>query len=181
MTLIRLLPSIVVLVMVRAQTSVPQPGLRDLGERRAVRIGTAINPALLQRDAAYAEMAAREFNQVEAENATKFGPIHPARDSYRFEPVDALLAFAEAHGQAMRGHTLVWHKQNATWVTSGGFTAEQLAGILHEHIQTVVGRYAGRIYAWDVVNEAFDADGTLRKSPWGSERTYIEQAFRWAH
>jgi endo-1,4-beta-xylanase len=89
---------------------------------------------------------------------------------------------------AVRGHTLVWHNQNAAWLTGGNFTPAHLAGILHDHIRTVVGRYAGQIYAWDVVNEAFNQDGTLRKTIWfdtpgiGLEGTaYIEQAFRWAH
>ena len=87
-----------------------------------------------------------------------------------------------------RGHTLVWYNQLPGWLTSGGYTPAQLSSILQEHISTVVGRYAGRVYAWDVVNEAFNGDGTLRSYFWynspgiGLPGTgYIEQAFRWAH
>jgi len=162
--------------------------LRELAESRGIRIGSAVNPAALKNDPAYAATLAREFNQVEPENAAKFGPVHPQEDTYNFEPVDSLVAFAKAHDMAVRGHTLVWHNQNPAWLTRGGFGPDRLAAILQKHIQTVAGRYAGQIYAWDVVNEAFEKDGTLRKTIWfdspgiGREGTaYIEQAFRWAH
>jgi endo-1,4-beta-xylanase len=98
------------------------------------------------------------------------------------------VAFAQAHGMAVRGHTLVWHNQRPKWLTSGTFTSEQLFSILQDHIKTVVGHYAGKVYAWDVVNEAFETDGSLRKTMWsnapgiGLEGTgYIEQALKWAH
>ena len=162
--------------------------LRDLAARRGIHIGTAINPVALKNDAGYRETAAREFNQIEPENAAKFGPIHPQQDTYNFAPVDDLAQFVENHNMVLRGHTLVWHNQNPAWLVNGKFTSAQLSEILHSHIQTVVSRYAGRIYAWDVVNEAFEDDGSLRKTIWantpgiGLEGTaYIEQAFRWAH
>ena len=162
--------------------------LREAAARRQIRIGTAINPAALANDADYRETAAREFNQVEPENAAKFGPIHPRQDTYNFGPVDALLDVAKEHNMVVRGATLVWHNQNPAWITKGNFTPAQLSEILHSHIQTVVGRYAGGIYAWDVVNEAFMGDGSLRKTIWSNspgigqgDTAYIEQAFRWAH
>jgi endo-1,4-beta-xylanase len=86
-----------------------------------------------------------------------------------------------------RGHVFVWHKQVANWVTNGKFTPEQLAEILRKHILTVGGRYRGKIYAWDVVNEAILEDGSLRDSVWYNQpgigrkgTSYIEQSFRWA-
>jgi endo-1,4-beta-xylanase len=162
--------------------------LRDLGDRSGIRIGTAVDPRALRNEPAYAQTLAREFSQVEPENAAKFGLIHPRQDTWNFDPVDALVSFAGEHHMAVRGHTLVWHNQNPAWLTGGNFIPAQLAGILRDHIRTVVGHYAGKIYAWDVVNEAFNQDGTLRKTIWfdtpgiGLEGTaYIEQAFRWAH
>jgi endo-1,4-beta-xylanase len=82
---------------------------------------------------------------------------------------------------AVRGHTLVWHNQVAGWVRNGNYTPEQLSSILEEHIGTVVGHFAGKVYAWDVVNEAFETDGSLRKTVWSGSPGYIEQAFKWAH
>lgn len=156
--------------------------LRDLAEKRGMRIGAAVNPARLT-EAAYAETLAREFNLAEPENAMKFGPIHPGVSSYNFGPADAVVEFAQSHKMAVRGHTLMWHRQNPGWIAQ--LTAPQLAETLQEHIRTVVGRYAGKVFAWDVVNEAFNDDGTLRSSVWhdqpgiGAAGTeHIERAFR---
>jgi endo-1,4-beta-xylanase len=153
--------------------------LRTLADERSIRFGAAVTPSHLA-EPDYAAVLAREFNQVEPENAMKFGPIHPGPKAYNFEPADAIVAFAQAHNMAVRGHTLVWHNQVANWVRNGNFTPEQLASIMHDHINTVVGRYAGKVYAWDVVNEAFESDGSMRKTIW-STPGYIEQALRWTH
>ncbi|HEY3838546.1 MAG TPA: endo-1,4-beta-xylanase, partial [Bryobacteraceae bacterium] len=154
--------------------------LRQLADGRGIRIGAAVAPNHLGEDA-YASTLAREFNQAEPENAMKFGPIHPEPKRYNFGPAEAVVDFAQAHKMAVRGHTLVWHNQVAPWVKNGNFTPEQLAGILEEHIQTVVGHFAGKVYAWDVVNEAFNTDGSLRKTVWSDVPGYIEKAFQWAH
>jgi endo-1,4-beta-xylanase len=149
--------------------------LRALAEQRGVKVGAAVNPARLS-EAAYAETLAREFNQAEPENATKFGPIHPGADRYNWEPADAVVEFAIRHRMAVRGHTLVWHQQNSGWIN--GLTPGQLAEVIQEHIGTVVGRYAGKIYAWDVVNEAFEDNGAPRKTIWSAVNGYLEKAFR---
>lgn len=154
--------------------------LRELADARGIRFGAAVAPAHLG-ESEYAATLSREFNQVEPENAMKFGPIHPARDTYNFGPADAIVEFAQAHKMAVRGHTLVWHNQIASWVKSGDFTADQLSTILEEHIRTVVSHFAGKVYAWDVVNEAFESDGKPRKTTWSGTPGYIEQALKWAH
>jgi endo-1,4-beta-xylanase len=83
----------------------------------------------------------------------------------------------------VRGHTLVWHQQLPEWLSRGEFSREELIAVLRNHIQTVVGRYRGLVWAWDVVNEAFESDGSLRDSLWlrGIGPEYIEMAFRFAH
>jgi endo-1,4-beta-xylanase len=152
--------------------------LRDLADARHFKIGTAVNPSALANED-YAKTLAREFNQVEPENAMKFGPIHPAADTFNFGPADQVVAFAREHKMAVRGHTLVWHNQNPAWIRE--LDPEHLAAAMHDHIRGVVGHYAGQVYAWDVVNEAFNDDGTPRKTVWSVNEGYIEQAFRWAH
>ena len=162
--------------------------LRDLAVQRGILMGSAVDPSHFG-EPDYAGTLAREFNQVEAENAMKFGPIHPGPMTYNFMPADAIVSFAQANGMAIRGHNLVWYNQLPAWLTSGAsYTSAQLSSILQDHINTVVGHYAGRIYAWDVVNEAFNGDGSLRSFLWydspgiGLPGTgYIEQALRWAH
>jgi endo-1,4-beta-xylanase len=158
------------------------PALRELAEARGVAIGAAVAPGPLRCEPAYAGALGHEFNILTTENAMKFGPIHPEPDRYSFDDADAIVDFAEAHDMLVRGHTLVWHQQLPSWVEEGQWTREELMEVLHEHITTVVGRYRGRVDAWDVVNEAIESGG-LRNTVWqrviGPE--YIELAFRWAH
>ena len=174
------LRGVVLFVCVASVGVLPAQSLRVLAEKRGIRVGTAVNPSQLGEEG-YAATLAREFNQAEPENAMKFGPIHPGPKDYNFGPADKVVEFAQGHAMAVRGHTLVWHNQLAGWVKEGNFTPEQLATVLEEHIKTVVGRYAGKVYAWDVVNEAYETDGTMRNTTWSAIPDYIEKAFRWAH
>ncbi|HZE82959.1 MAG TPA: endo-1,4-beta-xylanase, partial [Puia sp.] len=123
------------------------------------------------------------------ENAMKMGPIHPEENRYYWRDADSIVSFAQVHGLRVRGHNLCWHQQAPRWMfrDSLGNTVsrELLLRRLKDHITTVVSRYKGRIYAWDVVNEAIDDDSTkfLRNSPWyqicGDE--FITKAFEYAH
>ncbi|MFC7340164.1 endo-1,4-beta-xylanase [Saccharopolyspora griseoalba] len=135
-------------------------------------------------DQAYRDVLAGEFSSLSPENQMKWEYIHPARDTYDFETADRIVDFAERNGQVLRGHTLLWHSQNPEWLESGDFSPEQLREILHDHISTVVGRYAGRIQQWDVANEIFDESGQLRTRDniWIRELGpgIIADAFRWA-
>jgi endo-1,4-beta-xylanase len=166
-----------------AQDNVLPDTLRTRAQERGVMMGAAVAQQPLKNDAIYAQTLAREYNMVVAENAMKFGPLHPSRDGFNFGDADAIADFAGAHGMKLRGHTLLWHNQNPQWLIDGGFSQAEISAILKEHIRTVVGRYRGRVYAWDVVNEAID-DNTkqLRETFWlkalGAD--YIAQAFLWA-
>ena len=137
----------------------------------------------LANDPTYKRLTAREFNTVTPENVMKWETVEPQQGLTDFSQGDALARFARANHQAVRGHTLVWHSQLPAWLTSGTFTNEQLEAILRRHIFQEAGHFRGRIYAWDVVNEAFNEDGTLRDTIWlralGSD--YIAKAFIWAH
>src|SRR5215469_3988752 len=116
----------------------------------------------------HSERCAREFNQVEPENVMKFELVHPGPTNYNFGMGDLLVTFAQSHQIAIRGDPLVWHKQLPSWLTSGGFSPSELSSILEDHIHRVVGHYAGKVYAWDVVNEAFNDDGSLVNSIWSN-------------
>ncbi len=154
-------------------------------------IGAAAASAYLS-DPDYSSILGSEFSQLQAENEMKFGPIHPRPDSdpnpYDFAGADKLVAFAQSHNMVVRGHTLFWHNQVPKWIIEGKYAAPQLAKILQSHIQNVMDRYASKVYAWDVVNEAFNDDGTMRHTIWfdqpgigaGTGTKYIEQALRWA-
>jgi endo-1,4-beta-xylanase len=158
-----------------------------LADRADVRIGTAVDVTALTDDAAYRRTTAREFDSVTAENVMKWESVEPQRGTYDWSKADDLVSFARAHGQAVRGHTLVWHNQLPGWLTSGvadgSIDATQLRAILHDHITTEVKHFKGKIYQWDVVNEVFNDDGSLRDSIWLQQLgpSYIADAFRWAH
>ncbi len=145
----------------------PQQSLREAARGSGLLIGTAVRPAQLS-EAAYASTLAREFNMVEPEDALKWEVVHPERQSFDFSQADQIVDFATRHGMKVRGHTLVWHRQNPKWLTEGKFTSGELAQILEQHIKTVAGHYRGKIFAWDVVNEAFDElqPGELRSTIW---------------
>ncbi|MFJ5776702.1 endo-1,4-beta-xylanase [Streptomyces sp. NPDC093094] len=154
--------------------------LRDLAAAKGKIIGSAVNPAKLT--GTYGDIAGREFNSVTPDNAMKWESVEPSRGTFNWAPADQVVAFATAHGQQVRGHTLVWHSQNPGWLANGTWTPAQLSTVLQDHITAEVGRYKGRIAAWDVVNEAFNEDGTYRSSIWsnGLGQDYIANALTWA-
>lgn len=127
------------------------------------------------------------FNSFTPENTMKWEWIHPNPGVYAFDRLEPLLQFVEQNGMEVIGHTLVWHQQTPAWVFQGEkgqpATRELLIERMREHIHTVVGHYRGRVRGWDVVNEALNDDGSLRKSPWLNiiGEDYIELAFQFAH
>ncbi|MBB4957793.1 endo-1,4-beta-xylanase [Micromonospora polyrhachis] len=157
------------------------PALRGLMPSN-VRIGTAVNGQALATNARYRAVLTSDFNAVTAENAMKWGQLQPTRDTYVWRASDDLVAFAQENGLAMYGHTLVWHHSVPPWV-SESWSAEELRELLKQYITTVVSRYRGKIWAWDVVNEVLDEDGSLRDTIWLRKLgpDYIADAFRWAH
>ncbi len=151
-------------------------------------IGTALGGSQIAgEDPQALELTVREFNTITPENEMKFGPIHPQPDSFNFEPADRFVQFGEKNGMFIVGHTLVWHSQTSRWIfvdeNGQDVDRDELLARMKHHIDTVVGRYKGRVKGWDVVNEALNDDGTLRQSKWlqiiGED--YIEKAFEYAH
>ncbi|MFF9275145.1 endo-1,4-beta-xylanase [Streptomyces griseosporeus] len=152
------------------------PPLRDLAAAQGKVIGTAVTGSKLT--GTYGDTAAREFSSLTPGNAMKWESVEPSRGTYNWAEADQIVDFAEAHGQQVRGHTLVWHSQNPGWLANGSWTPAQLGQLLDDHIATEVGRYKGRLAAWDVVNEPFNEDGTYRQTLWynGLGTDYIARA-----
>ncbi|RYZ02743.1 MAG: endo-1,4-beta-xylanase [Myxococcales bacterium] len=141
-----------------------------------------IGVALTNRHLGEPELAAAalEFNYVTPEDEMKWDVTEPQPGTFTFEEGDAIVEFAEANGMKVKGHTLVWHNQLPTWLNTLNET--QLRAALKAHIEGVMAHYAGRVIAWDVVNEAFGDDGALRDSIWSQKlgRSFIEDSFRYA-
>ncbi|MFF0015459.1 non-reducing end alpha-L-arabinofuranosidase family hydrolase [Streptomyces sp. NPDC005374] len=175
------------LVATGTAATVPDPTVKasTLGAQAAQSgryFGAAVAAGKLG-NSTYAAILDREFNSVTPENEMKWDTVEPSRGSFNYGPADQIASHASAHGQRLRGHTLVWHSQLPGWVGSITDSAT-LGSVMNNHITQVMNHYKGRIYAWDVVNEAF-ADGsgggrraTVFQNVLGNG--YIEQAFRTA-
>lgn len=145
------------------------------------KFGVALNGFTFFDDAsARADLARTEFNRATAENAMKWSSLEPTEGEYDFEAADAFVEFAEANAMQIHGHVLLWHEQVPDWV----FETDRagLLGRLEQHMAALADRYAGRVAYWDVVNEAFEDDGSLRNTPWrqilGDD--YIQEVFAMA-
>jgi endo-1,4-beta-xylanase len=164
----------------QAQT---QP-LRASADQRGFYIGAAVAVTPFRTEQIYQDTLRREFNIMVAENAFKWDSVRPSRTTFNFTDTDALVDFAQANNMKMRGHTLVWHNQLPAWLTGGGFGRDEVIEILKDHISTLVGRYKGRVWAWDVVNEAIDdSTGQLRTSSFWFQSIgpdYVKMAFEFA-
>ena len=172
-----------------AAAPIPDVALKD-AYRDAFLMGVAVNEAIAAgTDTASQRLVLRHFNTVTNENVLKAERVAPTRDGgYRFADADAFVAFGERHDMFVVGHTLVWHNQTPPWFFQDeqgrpNGPAAQLER-MRSHIQTVAGRYVGRIDAWDVVNEVVDNDGSYRPTTWvrgvGHGDTLVKYAFKWA-
>ena len=174
------------MVAVAPITARQDVALKDLMPKGMV-IGVALNQRQSDGiDTAAVDIVTKQFNQISPENLLKFQPVHPSEDRYVFEAQDRYVQFGVDRRMQVIGHTLVWHSQTSAWVFQGKDGAavdrDTLLARMRDHIRTVVGRYKGRIHGWDVVNEAIDEDGSMRKSPWFNAigEDYIAKAFEFA-
>lgn len=157
--------------------------LRAHASARGMLVGCAVVPEHLDAEPEYAKLVAEQASILVPENAMKWEALRPAPDKFDFRGADDIVVFALTHDQKVRGHNLCWHEAIPSWF-AGTVTKDNAAQFLVQHIQTVAGRFAGKLHSWDVVNEAVDPksprpDG-LRQSPWLEliGPGYIELAFR---
>lgn len=183
------------------------PTLRSLATGK-LHLGVAVATDPLRSSATYAGLIGDQFDMVVAENVMKFDQVEPSRGNFQYGNADSIVAFAQAHGMTVRGHTLLWHSQSAwlfgtssipqgqTGTLPAGVVETDLPGILANHINNVVGHFKGKVACWDVVNEAltdnYDAvtslEGAIRDDAWAhfyqvkgetiTRYRWIEDAFR---
>jgi endo-1,4-beta-xylanase len=167
----------------------PPDSLRSLGAKIGLPIGTALIPQDINTPS-YAAIAGSQFSVVTPGNGMKWGVVEPVQGQFDWSEADLVVGFAQANSQLIRGHTLLWHNQLPTWLTTGvgngSITSSQLLDLLEAHIFTEVPRFRGKIWQWDVANEFFlDANpsGINPNDFWISNLGpgVIPQAFKWAH
>ena len=184
----RFITAVLILMMVVASSCrKEEQGLKDAFEGDFL-IGTAMNyRQVMGEDEKVLPFIATHFSSITPENEMKWERINPEPGRYEFKMADSIVSFSQKHGIAVIGHCLVWHSQTPAWVFQDSLgnplSREALLERLKDHIFTVVGHYKGQIKGWDVVNEAVDEDGSMRKTKWleiiGED--YIEKAFEFAH
>jgi endo-1,4-beta-xylanase len=147
-------------------------------------IGAAVDMDRL-KGATYSNVVSREFSSVTAESSMKFGALHPSLNVYDFKKADAIVAFAAKNNMRVHGHTLIWPKDSVQPAWLMNFQGDQAAWneLLKSHIQTVVKHFKGKVASWDVVNEAYADNGTLKDNIWLRKigPDYITKAFIYAH
>ena len=154
--------------------------LAALAAKAGLGFGTACGGEALD-DPSYSKLILEQTSILVPENALKFDSLRPDEASFAFDKADALLAFADRNGLALRGHTLIWNDWQPDWLKKAPHG--KIPNLLEGHIEKVMSHYAGRLQSWDVVNEPFwpgrDAPGSYRPGPWynamGPE--YIFRAF----
>ncbi|KPK85929.1 MAG: 1,4-beta-xylanase [Bacteroides sp. SM23_62_1] len=161
-------------------------GLKDY-YRDYFPIGVAVTPYNIKGPES--EFILKHFISITPENVMKPERIHPEKKRFNWKPADEIVNFAQANGLKVRGHVLCWHKQTPDWFfkdeSGNSVSKEILLMRLKEHITEVVTRYKGKIYAWDVINEAISNDNTEYYQPslWYDicGEDFIFKAFEFAH
>lgn len=190
--------ALVISALASSASGAEVPALKDVFADD-FRMGAALGTRHVMEgaDSPELKLVALHYNTITPENLLKWAEIHPEPDRYNWEPADRYVAWGEEHGMFIVGHTLVWHNQTPAWAFAGEgnqpLDRETALRRIEEHINAVVGRYRGRVKAWDVVNEAIDDNGRMRTGavgppgrrgePWHAAigDDYIEHAFRFAH
>jgi endo-1,4-beta-xylanase len=148
-------------------------------------IGAAVDSSSYNTHAA---ILTKHFNSVVAEDQMKFDALQPNQGSFTYTAADRIVQFAQTNNMQVRGHALVWHRQNPAWVFANA-SRDVLLTRMRDHINSVMRHFQGKVYAWDVVNEAIMNDGRYRtgdetaedqRSSWHKiiGDSYIAEAFK---
>ena len=185
----RLLSAALLLAAATTQAA-PPPATLKQAYADAFLIGTAVNDRMVSGEDARAQtLVPLHFNAITAENVMKAEVLHPEPDTWDFAAADAFVAFGKRHDMFLIGHTLVWHNQTPPWFFEGqdGGPADvaTMRERMRDYIRVVAGRYAGKVQAWDVVNEVMGEDGQYRDTLWtraygGDGDALVRDAFRFA-
>ncbi|MFN3850170.1 MAG: endo-1,4-beta-xylanase [Spirosomataceae bacterium] len=153
------------------------------------KMGVSVNQSIVSgREPAASQIVEQHFNSVTVENVMKAALINPKPDVFNFGPADDFVAFGKKNNMFIVGHTLVWHNQTPDWFfmdeQGKPKPKEEVEKRLYEHIKTIAGRYAGKVDAWDVVNEVMGEDGNYRPTTWvngvGDGDELVKLSFKYA-
>ncbi|MBS1510328.1 MAG: endo-1,4-beta-xylanase [Bacteroidetes bacterium] len=169
---------------ISAQTSATDQKIPSLKKvfKKDFAIGTALNNMQIEeKDPQAAVLIPQQFNTATPENVMKAEIIHPQWDTYNFDMADKMVAYCKKNSITVNAHTLIWHSQLPPFVRRIQ-DVDSFKTFFYNHIKTVAGRYDGKVLSWDVVNEALNEDGTMRKSVFLQKLgdDFVVEAFRTA-
>ncbi|ACU73822.1 glycoside hydrolase family 10 [Catenulispora acidiphila DSM 44928] len=169
-------------LLLGGQASAAPTTLRAGAEADSRYFGVAVGQQDLGNGTA-SNVAGSQFDMVTPQNEMKWDTVEPNNGQFNFSPGDAIVNFATSHNERVRGHNLVWHSQLPGWMSS--LSGSQAKSAMEAHITGEVSHFKGKIYAWDVVNEPFNDDGSFRQdvfyNAFGGGAQYIGDAIRTAH
>ena len=175
------LAAVTALVVAASGTAQAASTLKDAAAASGRYFGAAVDPAHFG-ESDYSSTLSGQFSAVTPENQMKWDTVEPSQGQFNFGPGDQVVSYAQQHDQIVRGHNLVWHSQLPSWVSS--LPTDQVQPAMDNHITQEVSHYKGEIYAWDVVNEPFNDDGSYRSDVFSQamgNEGYIAEALRTAH
>lgn len=141
---------------------VDEPDLdQPLKEKASFGIGAAVTTAQLNKSE-FVSPLVENFSQITGEYEMKMAHIWKSESSYEWSKADALVDFAKQHNMQIHGHTLLWYKSFPDWFKAADYDSTAFENTVKEYITTVVSRYKGDVASWDVANEIFNDNGTLR-------------------
>lgn len=145
-------------------------------------VGVSLEPSELDANDRYRNIAAKQFNSITPENCFKAVSLHPQEGVFDWSQSEILIEFCKQNNKRIHGHTLIWHEQLPEWIKNYQGSRADWENLMKNHIQTIVKHFKGKVTGWDVVNEAFYEDGTLRNTIWHQKigDSYIEKAFVYA-
>lgn len=153
-----------------------------LYEKADFPVGVAVNFRKLKNEERYRELVIEQFNSITPEQSLKASLVHPEKERYDFTQADYLMDFCKRYSKRLHGHTLVWYRENPRWMERFRGSRSDWELMLKEHIQTIINHCKSTIKSWDVLNEAFNDDGSLRQNIWLKNigESYIEKCFIYA-
>ena len=137
------------------------PDNRTLKEAAKFEIGAAVSVSHL-KEADFEKTFRNNFSQLTAESEMKMKQIWNGVDQYNFSNSDYLVNYGQQNNIGVHGHALLWYRSFPDWFINAGYDSTQFENNVKAYIQTVVGRYRGKIESWDVANEIFADNGSLR-------------------
>jgi endo-1,4-beta-xylanase len=175
--------------------TIPQSDTTPLQNVSTFKVGASVVVPLLQNNFLYRNTVLQQYNTITPANTLKWYIVHPSENVFDFSGGDYVWDFCAATGKRMHGHCLIWYHDNPPWLNNFNGDSVAWANLFKTHIQTVVTHYKGKAASWDVVNEAFNDDGSLRindlnhsnsyddGSIWARHlgRDYVARAFIYAH